>query len=647
MSRPFRAVFYVTFAGLLAASNVRAEIGDPQLRTDHPWYPGELAVSTFERLFATQAELYQRVVGVEPTTDEQKALAAWLWRNTHFYHGEEGHEDLFGRGFADSQNASREYWAGLFSDGLALCGTTHSQWTAEMEHLLGHARGRCVGVNGHNSFEVYLTGGPYGQGKWVLLDHDISTVIFNREGTALLSIPEIRADLKHLADPKYMPQKQQGWAVSGLHPDDAKGVYDKYVTAEYLAGYAGPPPLVHLRRGETLRRFLTPGLDDGKSFVFWGRNYNADGIPGPERNRTWVNQPDKMHGSTDGTGSHTGQARYGNAVYTYRPNFAKGDYREGIVDETEQQVTFAFDSPYVIGATPPNKEPWGIYDAGGTNGLVLHGQSKCPVAVSLDDGHAWKEAGEFHDGLDLTDLVKGQRHYWLRFGAGAADWAKAAVTVTTVCQANAAILPQLKDDGSVVQFAASHQALVSAGPTLREAETHVIDGKFGTNKVTLQLATPRKQPIAAVYAAAHVVSNSPPRPDVHYQIEASFDGGKTWTPIVRDWNIPRRGQEPDDFWAQSFCYGKLAFAKDAPPPGTTVLVRFRNDGGKNYLRAEAHLVYRTPADDDVNVTFDWLDDAGSHRESHMFAPDDPTPWKLPTGRQTRTRWVQFEPLPAK
>src|SRR5437899_2174495 len=83
----------------LAALPARAGVGDPQLRTDHPWYPGELACSTFERLFATQAAVYERVVGVKPATDEQKVLAAWLWRNTHYYHGEQGAEDLWGNGF--------------------------------------------------------------------------------------------------------------------------------------------------------------------------------------------------------------------------------------------------------------------------------------------------------------------------------------------------------------------------------------------------------------------------------------------------------------------------------------------------------------------------------------------------------------------
>ncbi len=62
---------------------LRADVGDPQLRTDHPWHPGELALSTFERLFATQAEQYERATGNKPMTDEQRALASWFFRNTH------------------------------------------------------------------------------------------------------------------------------------------------------------------------------------------------------------------------------------------------------------------------------------------------------------------------------------------------------------------------------------------------------------------------------------------------------------------------------------------------------------------------------------------------------------------------------------
>src|SRR5262249_27686260 len=80
----------------LAGSPARADVGDPQVGTDHPWYSGELGCSTFERLFATQAEHYRRVTGVTPKTDEDRALAAWFWRNTHYFHAEDGRQDLFG-----------------------------------------------------------------------------------------------------------------------------------------------------------------------------------------------------------------------------------------------------------------------------------------------------------------------------------------------------------------------------------------------------------------------------------------------------------------------------------------------------------------------------------------------------------------------
>jgi hypothetical protein len=261
-------------------------VGDPQVRTDHPWYPGELASSTFERLAETQSQLYQRVKGRKPINDQDRALAAWLWRNTHFAHGEEGVEDLWGEGFENStDNATRDYWTGMFAHGFGLCGTTHAQWTAEMQHLLGHNRARVVGVTGHNSFEVFLRDENNADGRWALLDHDLSTVIFDDAGQRLLSIADIKQNVKGFTKQNTFAPKQHGWLICGLHPDDGSG-FDTFKTAEYLAGYAGPPPMVHLRRGETFRRNLDPGLEDGKTFVFWGRNYNTLGIPGPERSRT-------------------------------------------------------------------------------------------------------------------------------------------------------------------------------------------------------------------------------------------------------------------------------------------------------------------------------------------------------------------------
>ncbi len=629
----------------LVTTTARAGVGDPQIRTDHVWYPGELACSTFQRLFVSQAELYCHVVGVTPTTDEQKALAAWLWRNTHYWHGEEGAEDLWGKGFTHGSDLrTRAYWTGLFAHGFGLCGTTHSQWAAEMEALLGHGRGRAVGVEGHNSFEVFLTGGPYGAGKWVLLDHDLSTVIYSPDGSALLSIAEIQRDWRRLIDRQFAPQRQHGWLVCGLHPADGSA-YRSYKVAEYLPGYSGPPPLVHLRRGETLRRYLRPGLDDGHTFVFWGRNYRTQGIPGPERAQTWVNQPDKMYGSREGTPFRPGQARYANAVYTYKPDFASGDYREGAISEDAHQVTFEFYTPYIIAATPANDHPWGIYEPGGRNGLVLRGQADCLVSISVDQGATWQEAGRFRDGLDLTDFAKGRRQYFLRFHAAARALAWKGLTITTVCQANSSVMPRLKDQGSTVRFAASGRAVVSAGPNLPQAQAHCVAGKFGSPEVTLEVATPRGEPALEVYAAAHVLSGSPPQPEIRYQIEMSTDAGRTWRPIVRDWTVPRRGQEPKDFWSQSFCWGRGELNGAAV---SSVRVRFRNNGGKRYARGEVHLVYRPAGQDATQVTLNWTDDRGAHQLSHRFAGSQSEKadlWQVPTGRGVETRWVEMTPTP--
>jgi len=619
------------------ATSVTADVGDPQIQTDHPWYAGELSCSTFDRLFKTQAALYKRVTWRDATTDEDKALASWLWRNTHYWHGEQAGQDLWGEGCGIGGDAKeREYWTGLFAHGYGLCGTTHAQWVGEMEQLLGHGRARSVGTAGHNSFEVFLKGGEYGTGRWVLLDHDLSTVVFTPDGKRLMGLSEIAPKWKQLTDRAYKPERQRGWLPSGLHPDD-RGSFAKFAVAEYLSGYAGPPPTVHLRRGETLRRYLQPGLGDGKTFAFWGHNYNTKGIPGPERSRTWVNQPEKMFQSKTGTPHIDGQARFANAVYTYQPNFQNGDYREGIIGEDGEQITFEFQSPYIIASTPAGNGGWGVYEKGGKNGLILGGKVNCTVAVSVDRGAKWIDSGAFADGLDLTDHVKGHRQYWLKFNTNAKALAESGLTMTTVCQCNAAVLPRLRDNGTQVSFEATQRAVVSAGPNLPQITKHVVAGKVDTPTITLELKTPRGEPIRAIYAAAHVRSSSPPDPKILYQIEYSLDSGKTWQALVKDWSVNRQGDEPKDFWSQSLCWG----SKPMNGTSSSVQVRFKNNGGKRYARPELHLVYETKPLDGTEVTFAWRDDAGNHTDKHSVEASKASSWKIPTGKNVQTQWVEF------
>ena len=636
-----RTLLLAALLAAAAAADLSADVGDPQTRTDHPWYPGELSCSTFDRLFATQSELFKRVTGVEPKTDEEKALASWYWRNLNYYHAEEGTEDPWGKGWTPGEppatNWTRDYWTGLFSNGFGLCYTTHVQWSVEMEALLGHCRGRGTGVVDHYSFEVFLTGGTYGPGKWVLLDHDISTIVRDPQSGALLGTLDLQKDYKTLTDRTFKPERQKNWPVCAYAPT-AGSAYRELSSVSYLAGYGGPPPMVHLRRGETLRRYQKPGLEDGKTFVFWGRNYGVGGIPGPERSAAWVNQPEKFYGGLNGSGWKEGRARYGNAVYTYTPDFASGDYREGIVEEDADHVVFEFVSPYIIGSTPAGDGAWAIYEAGGRNGLVLRGKVACPVSVSVDGGKTWKDAGKLKDGLDLTDLVKGRRHYLLRLGAGAKALAGSGFKSTTVCQCSSSIVPRLKDDGSRVRFEATNRALTPGGPNFDQAGTRLVEGSFPSASLTFELAPPRKETASRVYAAAMIDSWNPPRPDVHHTIESSTDGGKTWTPFVKDWVIQRREPEPKGIAPLTHVWGSGEVSGVSP-----VRVRIRNDRGMLYPRAEAHLAYETRGRDATLVTFDWTDRAGPHRESHKFAAGTAEEWSVATAKDVETRWVEYEP----
>jgi len=626
----------------VGAQTALAGSADPQVMTDHPWYPGELSCSTFPRLFNTQARLYERVTGRKADTDEDKALASWYWRNLNYFHGEEGKCDVFGQGFTKA-DTTREYWAGLFANGFALCGTTHAQWNAEMDALLGHGRSRSVGVAGHNSFEVFLTGGAYGAGRWALLDHDISTVIFSPDGKRLMGLDEIQPQAKAVSSPQFKPERQRGWRVSGLHDQDAAGVYTKYTTAEYLAGYAGPPPMVHLRAGETLRRYLNPGLEDGKTFVFWGRNAKSD-IPGPARDRTWVNQPEKMYGSTRGTGAGGQRARYANAVFTYQPRFADGTYKEAVVAEDEQRVAFGFRSPYLVACTPANDKPWGIYDAGGTNGLVITGKADVEVSISVDAGKTWQSAGKLAAGkpVDATDLVKGQFQYQIAFSPAAAAKADDSLTIRAVCQSNATTIPHLKDGTNTVTFEQSGRAIASVGPTLPVAQAHVVDGKFGSPSVTLEVAPPAGAKAVHVYAAAWQASGSPPDAKVKYQIEWSADGGKSWKPVVKDWQVVRQGVEPKDFWSQSFTWGDVALPEASGP----MRVRFKNNGGKQYRKAEVHLAYADPAPSPTTVTFAWREAGGATKTASKTYPagafgKQDSSWTFDAGKKVETQWVEY------
>ena len=272
----------------------------------------------------------------------------------------------------------------------------------------------------------------------------------------------------------------------------------------------------------------------------------------------------------------------------------------------------------------------GVYKPGCTNGLVIRSKTVLPAQISTDRGAIWQKA----TGADLTDLVKGHQQYWLRFGVGAGALGKSALEIRTVCQANVATIPRLKDGLNRISYCATDRALLSAG-------AHLVDGKLDSRSVTLELASPRGEKITGVHTASHNLSGNPPRPEIRFAIEYSIDAGKTWVPVVKDWQVLRRGVEPDDFWSQTFTYGSTDFpATDGP-----VLIRFSNDAGKQYRRVEAHLEYETKSASPARVTFAWSEGDGAKIKTATHTYPSGTladnMWKVDAGADVKTRWVEI------
>jgi hypothetical protein len=81
-----------------------------------------------------------------------------------------------------------------------------------------------------------------------------------------------------------------------------------------------------------------------------------------------------------------------------------------------------------------------------------------------------------------------------------------------------------------------------------------------------------------------------------------------------------------------------------------VQVRFHNNGGKSYARAELHLAYAVPKKDGTKVTYAWTDDKGAQQATHAFASDKgkAQTWDLATGQNVQATWVEFSPeVPSK
>jgi len=330
----------VSLAGLIVAlcgSITLGGVGNPQIRTDHPLYPGELAYSTPERLAKTILETNWGLgLGDSP---RDNALRLWLWRITHTIHDYSPRiwtplHDYYRRKFGSRDKAhptrpnpvSEVYSADdtdfdamrwQFSYGYGLCGTLHGvigPQIAAIAKVLGQDwRSRRVGIPGDSNHEIY-----YG-GSWRAFDVNALTLLFSSDDPRTAELLPFKVafgpkggpkDLQCVENaPKFNGKILPKWTWSPLDKKtkkladynyfmkilgDPKFYWDADEVGKrkhggpliYNSGYIACPIVYRLKRGESFTRWFNG--DDAKADmqlpkrIWWGCN-----LPGGPGMRRW------------------------------------------------------------------------------------------------------------------------------------------------------------------------------------------------------------------------------------------------------------------------------------------------------------------------------------------------------------------------
>jgi hypothetical protein len=626
-----------------------AGVADPQIMTNHPVYRGELSCSTLDRTLSDAYSVFRQRYGRQPATDTEKLVAIWSWKSEHSVHSADnliyvGPDDMDAQkeGARAGWMDNRDCQMNQFSFGFALCYSIHAQMTALVSRALGDnlRRVRNPIVPGHTPFEAYV------DNKWALADMTTGMMVFDDEGNPMSIeeiVPHAKADeTKWLTDPK-----RGGPYSFAMGPyGDNWDVYKEVKEYMMLTGYDAMPIVYSLRSGESFTRYLDPGLEDGKTYMFWAKDYyNLGGKPvhGPYRGQTFLDDYPIGEGRKGRSNVH--QA---NGIFEYNVPIAEGTYKEGVKAEQDTvldggvlrgksdqaSVTFEHVSPYIIAAWPEKRgdREWDLLTEKCVDGAVVTGMAtgKVPVSVSLDGGHTWKSAGtaEGDFKVDFTDIAKGRFTYQVRFDLRGGAGLK-GLKLRTVVQVGRGVVPRLKDGGTKITFQASAQSVIHGGPSQYQADVLRRKDLETEGYRVMEIKTPA--PICQ--ASAMMRASGPDRGP--WSVAYSLDEGKTWMPARKDVTLTR----DDSQWGGGHHAYMWAQIQASDPRSRGVLFRV---GKGNISHAEIYATYQKRNTSPVEVTFAWTEGDQLKQDTHAIkAGKSGDNWTVPTGQNVKTKWVRI------
>jgi len=652
---------------MLCVSQLMAAVADPQVKTDHPFYQGELSCSTYERVRdASFAHFASLPGGKTPTTETEKLVALWAWRVAHHQHAD-GNDCYYGAnarlGSSDGWSFCRDGLVGLFSHSTGLCYSIHAQFTPFAQLMLGDRRKAAASlVPGHTSFEAFT------DGKWRWADMTCGSMFF--QDTSSFNALGIQDMIANGASWCAMPERK-GPLNLYLMPfgDSWFSSFVEYDGKQKFFGYLGMPIVYVLKSGESFTRWHNPAGDDGIQAI-WSKDYINENTPTPDyhgmiRRETFLNYApvgSNSRGRTAGSVHDVQEFNYScKGVFVYSPDLTNPtEYKEGVFSETNATtsggylrgnggpgtVIFQHGSPYQIAAHVQGSPAsvWNVKTATCDQTAILSGSANgsVPVSVSLDNGATWTSIGTASGtfNLDFSQIVKGRFAYLLKLDLGASAGLK-TMTLRTVVQVGPAVFPQLKSNGSQVTFQPGNLGVVYGGPEREKALTMRDPSKDVTGKTAFKIVAPG--PIRSLHGVA-ASSGSTRGP---FGVETSIDG-TTWevamAPVILE---PGANQNLNSsIWGNgynAFMWGHTSYPSAT---ATTGWVRFQNmciTAGQE--RVEVYATYQLPSTNDTLVTFNWTDASGTQTASRTFSgTGGAQTWNLPTGNNTYTNWVKFECL---
>lgn len=679
---------------LQLALSLILQAGDPQLRTNDPYYPGEGAMSTPAKCLQAAWATPRGALG--SATNREKMIRLFLWRAETYAHlYSPAVYNLPGRTPKPSSDdplmIDYDAMRALFSYGWGLCGTNHGQMRVFAEAAGWTDRRR--GLQGDTGYEVFVDGG------WRYFNTDQYTLHFlsNDPAAHFASLDQVVSTNHRYIE--WNPDLGLGYRLPqanthGLYQDFAgvtgtvanrsqqwrgyyTGVWNITPAASvkmYGEGYTATPVAVRLRRGETFTRWLAPtGAQTDLSLAgpaWWGR----DGAT-PFAEHSFVQNAPARDEVPGGAEESDGNSRHGNVCFDWTPDLAAGEHLDGalalngtlntggtpkLAAAGAANITFFQYTPYTIAGRPVG----GLDPAAAAlDGAVLRADAVGTVAVelSVNAGATWTSIGSLAGtgaSIDFTDQVKGRNQYLLRLSFDNAEGLN-SLRLRTLGMLNQGVYPNLKSGTTSVTYSAGNAGAMELSPDLFTAGSansttgyvQKVGDSGNLNAVhygggsTFAYQSTNNQPISTtwkitlpiagaawkrIHAAADYAVRVPPTNSPYGRIEISPDNA-TWTQIAN--TAPPADNELSHFWT----YG------DGAASGTTYYVRYTtyNGGytaGIRFLRLSA--TYTTPASTvPLEVTYHWNNGADTSNVHTVAAGAASDSWTITTGTVAAQRKV--------